>query len=259
MRRYVRRRPRRYRTGYRRRTYKRATFTDQRGLATGIQYRARKLRPRAYKRSLFNQTRHETHYRSQTCRSYTSALAGCATCVVNTLFPLVNSSPNYNEATPFWTYDGGLKAVDKGSNPSGFKGDIVLRGGKIWVQVSMLSPDINVGVDIYVFRTLPNADYEAFGLMQKDWAHYGWDPTCNANISTTFGKMINRKSCILNANQRIVYMEQRLGVQKMDKDVVTNRGSQLCYVVCCSNLTNSTAQEVRITYGFSVSFTGDVL
>jgi hypothetical protein len=228
-------------------------FTSRKGPFSGTPFRGRRIKPHAWKRSLFSHTRHLNHWRSNSAQAFTTSTGGTVgvgNIVVHT--PLVPIA-----GMPFWTIGGGAVSTDTGVAVPLFDGDIILRGGKIGITLvkDVTSTDV-IQVQVWVFRLIPNPE---LGLIPSN-SPLGWDPSLTADISRAFGKVIGYKTTTMTVTGEDFTMEYRLGVQKMDQHIVaTDTGSQPLFFIKCTNLTSNTDVNVHGLIYHNVSFTGDAI
>lgn len=249
----------RRRSGYRRRTRNNSnrTWTIQTASGQGLQFKTRKLRAAAWRRKLWNDTLAKTHYRSQgnTVDQITTGTTQ-ATGSVNLLFPTFIGVPS--RTTAFWTSTGGLLTPDVGETPPTFgPGDLIIRGGRIGFNVNC--PDAvtsEIGLTLYVIRTMADPDAGNLPAILP----YGVDITAFAEAISRFGKIIYRKSAVLNNQYPSFSYEHRLRVQKVDQEIHAQElGYQIMFIIVVCNLTDGTDETLNVITYHDLSFSGDII
>jgi len=209
--RYVRRRPFRARRQFRRRVTRRvrsarsATYNARSGSGRSIGMRSRRIRPRAYRNILWRTTQLQAHWRSLT--AFNNQLTSPATnTTVNTY--LYNSI-----ADDFWTAAGGLLTQDVGvTAPTGFAGEITIRGGLIGITF-VNNDDVPVNVNVWLCKM----NKQLYTYTTPTAAAIGWDPTCIADFHSEFGKIVWRSRKQILSGDTFT-CEYKLPVMRIDQE-----------------------------------------
>ena len=229
------------------------TFNKTR-VASGLQYRGRKLRPRMWRASLWRSTRHLPHYRSNSTTITTPATPAVqGSGVVVQIAPLVTAAGG----SGFWQAAGGAVELDTGEGIPTFRSDLVIRGGKIGIAINFAATVVDVMmVKVWHFFTKPDPNV---GLILSPQP-LGWDPTISADVTEEYGRLIGYKEAMINGNDQSLVVEARLRTQKIDiEDFLASVGSQNVFVVQITNMTSATAVTAQILRYHNLSFTGDAI
>jgi len=248
---FVRRSRRRFARG------RNKTWTSQSATGNQYNYRSRKLRPRAWRRKLWNDTLAKTHYRSSGNGAGTLATQttiGSAT--VSIFFPTFIGTPG--PTTAFWTTTGGLVTPDTGETAPTFgPGDIVIRGGRIGITITC--PDAvteEIGVTIWVVRLTNDPNVGAIGATLP----YGSMIDINPDFAYRVGKVLYNKQAILSGAYPSFTLEHRMRVEKIDKEIFgTELGHQVAFIVAIANLQTTDARTLSTIAYHDLSFTADAI
>lgn len=245
------RRARRRGIGRRRTT----TSTFQNSYGFGMQYRSRKLRAGTWRRKLWNDTLAKTHYRSSgngVNTMTTGTLQGIGNVTVS--YPTFIGTPG--PTTAFWTSTGGLQPPDLGAtNPTFTVGDMVIRGGRVGVVVSVGDTVTDeIGVTIWVVKLVkdPNNANIASAIS------YGSMIDATPEFVTRVGKVLYNKTAIINNTNPSFSLEHRLRVQKIDQEIYgTELGDQIAFIISAANLTDTSSETINLLNYHDLSFAAD--
>jgi len=223
------------------------TQTTQSGFGRALQFRARRLSRRAWRNSLWRETRHLTHWRSNEGRSFvmtTQATAGTSTITI------VDALQNL--LAPFWQATGGVVPVDSTAAPPTFRNDLVIRGGKIGLTFQNSSAGNSVAVEAFLIETSSRAN---FALLPAA-VPVGWDPSLVAEFSSNIGKIIYRTKFLLEP-LACSTIERRLRTRKVDQEAWNTNGIRPKWIIVARDFSNVTQVGVDVVSYFNISFTGD--
>jgi len=217
----------------------------------------KKYNPGKWRRHLLNSSFSATHYRSLWTIT-TTFLAPAGN--VNANYIRVNALPDPS-VQPFWTTPA-AKAVDTGNPVPGFGRNVVIRGGRIFIILS-LRPLLGTVVDavkVRVFLIWRKACSDNATLPTSGTESWTWDPSVLADF-VRFGKIVWSKQAILETQQgsASVQMFHTLRPQKIDTEIFEGQGAQFVWVVMANKLSNTALlnSSVDVQVGHSLSFSGD--
>lgn len=241
----------------RRRARRSTTWTSQSAFGNQLQYRSRKLRKRAWRRKLWNDTLASQHYRSSGVNPVTittSTAQGDG--LVTALFPTFIGA--VGPATAFWTVAGGLQPTDAGAAAVTFdETDLVIRGGRVGITITC--PDTiteEIGITIYVVQMYNDPDF----TIQPTIVTYGSMIDSAPDVNRRLFKVLYNKSAILSNVYSSFSLEHRLRVQKVDQETHGTRfGNQIAFYVTATPLQSSPAVgfDLPALVYHDLSFTGD--
>lgn len=240
-----------------RRTARNKTWTSQSATGNSMQYRARKLTKRTWRRKLWNDTLAVTHFRSSGCSPLTTTTSTAQGDGLVTLYlPTFIGTPG--PTTAFWTVTGGLQATDEGAGTVTFDvTDLVIRGGRI--GITLTCPDAvteEIGVTIYVVQLYSNPDYQ----LLPNIVTWGSMVDSGPDFNRRLGKVLYNKSAILSNAYSSFTLEHRLKIQKIDQETHgTVLGNQIGFIVTATPLQTSpvTGFSLPTIVYHDLSFTGD--
>jgi len=223
------------------------TQTTQSGFGRALQFRARRLSRRAWRNSLWRETRHLTHWRSNAGSTFvmtTQALASQATItIVDAL---------HTTAGPFWTAAGGTLPVDSTAAPPTFRNDVVLRGGKIGLTFQNSSAGNSVAVEAFLIETSNRANFAGLPAAVA----VGWDPSLVSEFSSSIGRIVYRTKFLLEP-LACSTIERRLRTRKIDQEAWNTNGIRPKWIIVARDFSNVTQVGVDVISDFNVSFSGD--
>lgn len=199
---------------------------------------------------LWNSTLQKTHY-----RSLLSATGTLLTPLNSAQISIttVGALP-VNSGAPFWGVAGGAQPETTGIAVPNFDGKIILRGGMIGIrmsnQVASASP-----VQATVFLVRPVNDAVFITGVNRD---YGWDPSIEPDFNTTVGRIIYKRSFLLE-NSNVCETRYRVKLSTYDPGTFTDQLGQLRWMVTLGNTENATAEGVTVTRFHNLSFSADAV
>ena len=211
------------------------------GFASGISYRSRRMKPRAWRSLLWRETQSKPHFRSvfETATSVTNS-TDTGTAELNSLTALEQN---------FWKTSAGLQTLDTGvTPPTDFAGDIVIRGGKLGVSFYNANA-APVEINLWLIK---QGD-AAFGTPPST-GPYGWDPSLIPDFKRDYGTIIFHRKKIILENDMATF-EYRLPTIKIDQDQHNNVGTWRWFISSWDP--TSSALVTTVNRYFNLSFTGD--
>lgn len=243
--------------------------TSKLGNAISVRFKGRKTTVRQYRNYLWRNTQFMTHYRSinQGFNAPLSIVLGTPGTSISYLMPALNvnsvSTGFITGPNAFWAAGGGLQTPDVGVAVPTFIGDITLRGG-ICRLMCYSREDIQVRVKIYAIWAQKQPSQAVYTALNGASHGADWDPSCQADFSTTFGKIMYEKQAILDQGNSIEVVH-RMKVQKIDRDrflgsATQPSGSTLWWmVVFTCNDVNAGNAGMPLVNSWNLSCTGDVI
>jgi len=234
--------PKRSRFTRRRNTARKSRqYGGRTGFASGISYRSRRMKPRAWRSLLWRETQSKPHFRSllETAASVTNQ-TDTGTVEINGLTAIESN---------FWKTAGGLQALDDGvTPPTDFAGDLIIRGGKMGVTFFNANTT-PVEINLWLIKVNPAAT-----LSFPATGPYGWDPSLIPDFATEFGKIVMHRKKIILENDMATF-EYRLPTFKVDQDR-HNSNNYYNWLISSWDPTSS-ALVTTVNRYFNLSFTGD--
>jgi len=227
-------------------------YTMFKGAGYTLPYRSKKLSASAFRRKLWQDTLSSQHYRSVDSNAVaqtTGATTGAGS--VGLYTPLLSAAGG----NPFWTVAGGLLPPDTAGVSPIFRGDVVLRGGKIGISISAAGtvPDATI-VKVWTVKTVSNPIVARVVTPQS----LGWDPSMSPDFISEFGRVISYREACINGNFPILTVEHRLKVQKIDQaSFVDDFGHQYVFIVHVVNAVDTTDTSLTVIPYHNVSFSAD--
>lgn len=241
----------RRRTVPRRTGRKTTNFTTQKGSGSGLTYRARKVRPAAYRKLLWDSSTLKTKYRT------IQSVSGAITTSVNSnlMTTVVNSAVNFGLG-PFWASSGGAISPDAINPLPAITGDIILRGGMIGLRLNNLVDTVaansgTIQCMVYLVRT--SRAFNAAVIPAT--VSVGWDPSYVQDFATTVGKIVYRKTFLLR-DADTANVEYRLKTSRIDEGDYTLFRNQLVWVILIGGA-DALAKSVNYNLYYNMSFCGD--
>lgn len=153
--------------------------------------------------------------------------------------------------------------MDSGSALPTFVGDITLRGG-LSRMMFFNSEDIQMRIKVYAVWAIKNPSFTVYTALNNSGRGVDWDPSCVAEFSTEFGKIMYSKEAIVDPGQNFEVVH-RFKPQKIDQvrflgAAADPAGSQLwwMFVAACTTV-NPGAGSIRIVNSWNLSFSADVV
>ena len=242
---------------------KSAAFTDYMGNMTTFGFASRKVRPRVWRRKLWNDTLSENHYRSiftqtQTQATDTTNTGGTLTMYLPTMSAIGSSNLG------FW--EQGVVNTDEGvAAPTVWSGDIILRGGKITCQIFNPSSTDSVGFKVWIVKTIKNPDLNLFPSLSVLPREF--DPSCIPDFARKIGKVLHSREGTVRVLSS-ASVEYRERIRKIDQasyriagtpNNTLVGGDQLTFLVLLYNLSTTTANNVVVSTSCNLSFSADAL
>lgn len=214
------------------------------------QFRTKRTSLKAYRRRLWNSTMDSTHWRSVYSVSATIAAQATANTATTNILGALHPDGNV-----FWLASGGCNPqTSGGAVPTSWADDFVIRGGMISINFTNIAASASpLRITCFLIKTGQDFDTTSFPASVQE----GWDPSVYPEFATQIGKIIMKREMVLE-NEGFAQVGYRLPVRKVNG--ANESTFRKTYVWCV--LTNSPetgADVVRVTYGFNISFTGDVI
>lgn len=254
----------RRRTGYVTRPFKRrrlvkrsnqkvSTYGNRSDTVSSFRYKARRWSKRRWNRTLWNSTQQKPHFRVAAAWSDAQATPASRLLSRTVIFQAMDNG------SAFWTAAGGAIDVDGGTMPI-FNDDLVIRGGSVWCTITYVDSVTVLGDHVkcrlFLVRGAPNVNLSGFNSATRSAS---WDLTMFPEFKYTIGKVIMSKEFDLGSTQgdsRTI--RYRLGVQKIDASAWSAlQTGRLFWVLIMHNPATDDASNVNLTFGMSLSFTGD--
>lgn len=238
----------RRRTTRRRFSKKSSSLTSKAGYGSQFGYRSKKVSRKRWKNMIWNATLQKTHY-----RSLLSVTAGFLTPANSAQVQIhtVGALP-VNSGAPFWGVAGGAQPESTGIAVPNFDGKVVLRGGMVGIRLVNQVIDSSP-VQASVFLISPVNDAVFINNVSRD---YGWDPSIEPDFIRTVGKIIYRRSFLIE-NSNVVETRYRVGIKTFDPGQFTDQLNQLRWMVVIGNAENAVAVTVTTTRFHNLSFSAD--
>lgn len=249
----IRSRPMKRRRFVRRRGLRRMqqsnTITTQSGVGKSLLLKSRKISRRRWNNLLWTSTLQKSHYRSA---GATSGFA--ATQVSNTVWTVNTEQALDNGLGPFWTTAGGTVALDQGVTVPLFRGDIVLRGGKVGISIYNDSTSGPIECWVMLIKAAPR--FTVANLPPTP--PVGWDPSMTPEFTKDIGRIVYSRKFMLE-NQATGGAERRLPIQKIDQESWTTDQQRWYWITLVRDFDPVDQNVVRIVTYFNVSFSGDAI
>lgn len=223
----------------RRRNAGNASSSGARTVSTG--YRGRKMRPRAWRRALFNSTNFKSHFRSL----YSNAFN------LTTPASLITASCGYQPmiSDEFWIQANGARPpVAAGATPFANLDDLVIRGGSSRIGFANSTTNSLVRVRLWKLRLTHDGSIP-IGTPNT----IGWDPTLDPDWQK-FYTVLEGKQFILAPLEAIEH-SHFFGCMKIDADIWDNGDRRFYWAWSGENMTSAAAVAVNVTISHNVSFT----
>lgn len=235
-----------------RRRFKRSSrnvqYSDQRGIASNVRFRSRRIRPAAFRRLLWKDTIASTHYRTNG-----SALGSLVTPAGSITMTLGRAQAMDNGVAPFWQTTGGALSQDPGIAVPVFKGNIVIRGGTLGIRVHNIPTAVmDINVNVYLVKNAPRPSYTNLPAV----APVGWDPTLTSEFRQDIGKIIYSRRFTLSPGGTM-NLERRIGVQKIDLESWAVDASRYEWLIGVADTDSAGFTTVQVVTYFNASFSGD--
>jgi len=246
-------------------------FSGENGKGFRINFKSRKIGPRAWRRVLWRDTLAESHYRSTFCFVISNAFSESTTLgsgVVNVCPAItINQNPFHAVGTEFWTGAGGAAGINANVTPPQFLGDIVLRGGII--RFTLANPDTGIPqlLKVWLVRVFRNPSVQVYSQLNQQLKNLEYDPSVEAEFSTKFGRIVFKREILMNPGRIPFTVVHRLQVQKIDQDVWRGKdtllddelaGNQYYWIWQLVPLfTNPTSDVTQTFISYNLSFSGD--
>jgi len=266
---------RRRRFGFRRRTFRRRTFrrrsagrfkrrgrrtnayTAQRGSARALGFRGRRISRGAWKRGLVRSTQFKAHYRSVGVNVIGPFVTGTTQGVSIPLF--VYGVGWAQTPDQFWTIGGGLQQYDAGIGAPTFQDDLIIRGGRVGLHLSLLDGVTDtVAVRVWWISTVKNSLASAVFPAAFGTQPWGWDPSVFVNFDRLIGKVIHTHETLLGPDNHYCTFEIKHPVKKANQVDWAQGGPQIGCVVQTTNLTSTSNISLSAVGTWNLSFSGDV-
>lgn len=248
----------RRRYGMKRRRFgarKTVAYTGATGSGRSLGFRSRRVRPRAFRRILWRDTLSQPHYRSYNFQSSTISTGTTSGSGDFNIIPILTDS----SGNPFWSTANGAVAIDNTVAVPNFRGDIILRGGKIGAYISLPSTVVaadNILVKVWHVKTLHNPNTSVFSGAQP----LSFDPSAIPDMTTETCRILQYREAVLSTQNPTLNVEYRLRLQKIDQDdFATGFGQQDMICVYVSNISAANNIGVQIHAFHNVSFSGDAI
>lgn len=235
---------------------KNSNWTSQSSKPGGITFKKRRFGRARWKNLLWTSTQGMTHYRSS------NAAATTLTCAAGADLNLVSLQTSRRFAgNAFWVTAGGAVNPDGGVMPTfSANSDITVRGGVYGIRIGNI-PDLSdankdsINVVIYLIKTSKGFTPASVPATSVS---VGWDPTLIADFQTTIGKVILRKNFLVNEGDSFT-IERRMSVQKVDQTEYGNLISEYQWMVVYGNTAGVSANTLKVTTYYNMSFSGDTV
>lgn len=232
----------------RRRGKKATSFTSQSGTGSSLRYVAKKLSRRRWNSKLWNDTLAKPHYRSSA--AITDSLTTPASATIaqfNVRQALDNDTARFYETT------GGLSLLDTGMTLPTFKGDFVLRGGKVGINFVNSDNTVLFG-KVWLVKAPKNPNLSPFPITTV----YGADPSEIPEFTNYVGKIKYSKEFTLEALNSIEIV-RRIPIFKKGIYEWANIQDGRYYWIFTVTSGDATANTYRVTRYFNVSFSADAI
>lgn len=214
-----------------------------------------KYSPRRFRKRLLSDTTSNTHYRSLWTTSTTQSAPATPVNITVTKYPALPLP----SVQPFWTTPAALP-VDTGNAVPGFGRNIVIRGGRIILSVSLRTstPD-TVKARVWLIYRKPCTDDTLLPSSSSTNA-WTWDPSVTPDF-TRYGRVLRTWQAILEPTTGSCSFQvfHTLRPQKIDHENFEQKGQTLEWVVGLHKLSNigAAVAPTDVQYGHSLSFSGD--
>jgi len=218
----------------------------QAGTVTTSGWRTKKISRRRWRKSLWDTTRHETHWRSIFSGTFQNATPN----VINTAIQITVGAITGS----FWTVGEGLQPQDATEAAPFFAGDLVLRGGMSKMTMSNNTSLDSIKVKVWTVWTTERPDFAILPTPVPP----EWDPSIVPEFER-FGKPVGMREFFLLPGNRPVEITYRYKPRKIDKDIHAIGGHQLFWIITAySSSPNDTGDNFTLQVTQNVSFSGDV-
>lgn len=227
--------------------------TQQYGAGSLVAMRGRKLGLKRWRRTLWNNTSTDTHYRSAftvTLSQTTGTTAGTGSVVINFM------ESGATAADSFWLAANGAITHDSGGTVPTFNSDIILRGGKIGMTYAV-ADGVTDTVLVRSWLVFLNDDPD-LALLSSPLS-MSFEPTQLPDFATRVGSVISYRQAYLKYNQTVLSMEHRVRPRKIDRAVHAVAGKVFAIMTHVVNLTSATDVTVFKYKHYNFSFTGDAI
>jgi len=243
---------RKFRRRFKRRGRKTSSYSTKSGSGgRPITYVNRKFRPRVWRRDMWKDTQYKQHFRS--------ADVNTGTITTGTTLGLgsVTLRSAMESGDPFFETDGGAIDPDGGVVPT-FKGDIVVRGGRMSLTLTNTSTDDPVRVVVNLMWTVSNPTFAAGAFTGfPTVTSLDGDVTDTPEFRKKYGRLYRIKTMDLEPLTSFT-VEKRIPIMKIDQVTWTTvQGSKPFWEIECFNLKDSTDVSITQISSFSLSFVGD--
>lgn len=228
--------------------------TQQHGPILGLRYRGRRRGLKSYRRNIFNASIFASHYRAVLAEPFTQATAAAQGIGIPAAWYPEKGGGVVTAATGFWTAAGGLQPLDTGAALPTFTGDILLRGGKIGINISCLDANVlPLHVDVWLVFVQQKAAGTA-GSFLPATAPLGWDLSIQPEFLDAGGKVLKHWSALLDYQSKTLTIEHKLRARKIDKAVHNTGLGQFYFITNIVNLGSAAAVTCQIIKYHNVSF-----
>jgi len=226
--------------------------TQQFGNQT-LQYVSRRVPARAWRKALWDSTLTKSHYRSRNT-IVTTQTTGTTAGTGSVSQSFAESGAAATDS--FWLSANGAQEIDVGSGVPTFNSDIILRGGKIGMTMSVLDA-VTDTILVRCWLVFTNADPDVAVLTTPQ--SMAWDPSSSADFATRYGTIVAYKQAYLKYNQSVFTMEHRVRPRKIDANVHEVAGKSYVWLTHAVNLTSTTDVTVNKYKTYNFSFSGDAI
>lgn len=225
-------------------------FTSQSSGGSGLRFRSRFIRKSAYRRILYRDTAAAIHFRSVLANT----LLGACDILQSNVF--ITLTPSIRFVDPFYTAIGGTSNPNGVAVPPSFNGPIIIRGGKIGLNIAnKIDADSSrevINVQVFLIKT--GAEYDP--LLLTTTQPVGWDPSLIRDFSRDIGRVVYSRRFLLR-DQDVVNIERRLPVMKIDQTAYNANRLSYVWLIACNNPDTIGARQVQITRYYNLSFSGE--
>lgn len=232
-----------------------SNWTSQSGVGSGIGFANRKFNRSYYNRLLWESTANLNHYRSNQCVT-TNVVTPT---VAASMTPFITATRRLG-GNNFWTAAGGAINPDGGTVPTfTTNADFTIRGGIFGIRIAN-SPDTldsdkdGIQCTVYLIKTTKNWNSTNVPAIVS----VGWDPSLVQDFQTNIGKVVFKKSFLLNDGD-VMDIEKRMYIQKIDQTEYVNSQSELVWLVTAGVTSGITSKAIVVATYFNLSFTGDTV
>lgn len=235
-----------------RRAQKGAFFGTRDDKAISFGYRGKKISPSLWKKKLWDSTLQKSHYRVAATWIDTISTPANRSQSQSTIYQ-AQSNGNL-----FWGATGGAIDVDGGTIPT-FSDDLIIRGGSLSLTVTYVDNTVALGdhckVKIMLIKGADNINFSGFNGIRDA----NWDSTMFPEFRARVGKVLFQKEFDLGTEiGTAMTFKRRIGIQKIDTEGWGVLGTGRHYwVVTATNPANNAGTDLTLTFGMSMSFSGD--